>query len=177
MARVKSPHGGSKQKARGAWCTPKLIADAVGPFDLDPFSNPRSHVQADATCMLERGDDGFGDGKTAGSYRVNGIGEMRATEATRVWIQPDYSFVTRAFAHYAHTRWVALLRFDPRVSTWFRTIYRASGLVVALRKCEFEPPPGVEDFGANPTIHALYYANADDVTDAVLRLGYAWRPR
>lgn len=162
-------------KARGGWCTSAPIAKAVGRFDVDPFSNERSVIEADAACMLERGDDGFGDG-TPGSYRINGIGLLRATAATRVWFQPDYAFVNRAFEHYAHTRWTALLRFDPRVRTWFHRIYRAAGLIVVLRKCEFTPPPNVPA-SSNPTIHSLYYANADDVTDAVLRLGYAWRPR
>lgn len=177
----RSPHGTSKKRdgsgdnTRGGWCTPENVARAVGHFDVDPFTNERSHIDADAECILERGDNGFGDG-TPGSYFVNGIGLQRATEATRVWLQPDYAFVNEAFAHYRHARWTALLRFDPRVTSWFRAIYRASGLVVVLRKCEFEPPPGVET-SSNPTIHALYYRSADDVTDAVLRLGYAWRPR
>jgi hypothetical protein len=28
---------GKKEKERGTWCTPKNWAEAVGPWDLDPF--------------------------------------------------------------------------------------------------------------------------------------------
>jgi hypothetical protein len=29
-----------------AWCTPWALAIALGKFDLDPCSNPRSHIRA-----------------------------------------------------------------------------------------------------------------------------------
>ncbi len=166
--------GGSKDPNRGTWCTPKHLAKAVGRWHLDAFSNPRSHILADVTCMLERGDDGFGDG-TPGSYRVGSDLPLHARQETRVWGQPPYEIVMRAFEHYAHTRWCFLLRFDPRTE-WFRRIYRAASLVCVLRKIEFEPPPGVKA-STNSYPHALYYRNADDVTDEVRRLTYAWRTR
>lgn len=166
-------HGGSKDdKDRSAWCTELSIARAVGPWDVDPFSNERSHIEADAECWLERGDDGFGDGKTPGSYQIGG-NLFVAGPNTKVWGQPGYKFVRRAFEHYAHTRWCFLLRDDPRVA-WFKRIYLASSLIVRLRKCEFEPPPGVKA-SSSPFPHALFYRHAADATPEVLRRGFVVR--
>lgn len=196
--------GGSGDPARGAWVTAKNVADAVGPWDLDPFSNPRSHIVAVRSCQLERGDDGFGTRDTRfaqpGSYfiadsdgpdfhehpeahwrDVPAIG-MRgrfhvATAATRVWGQPPYSIVLRALRHYLHTQWCFLLRFDPRPE-WFDLVYDASELVCVLRHCEFEPPPNLpKKNGGNSFPHALYYRRADDVTPEILAMSIAWRKK
>jgi hypothetical protein len=174
-AKKANVHGGSREKKRGAWCTPKDWAEAVGHFDGDPFSNPRSHISSDWRCQLEDGGDGFGD-KTPGSFRLaNGL-LGRAGEDTKIFGQPDYRFVLEAIAHYGHTRFCFLLRFDTRTK-WFRQLYALSGLVCVARKIEFEPPPGV-DASANPFPHALFYKNPEDVTAAVLRKSAAaWRTR
>lgn len=171
--------GGSGDPVRGSWCTPKPYAEAVGPFWLDPFSNPRSHIQSEHRCMLEDGGDGFGDG-TPGSYRIKGPEYLlgRSLADDRVWLQPPYGkgFVQRAFRHYRHTRWVALLRFDPR-PPWWQEVYDASELV-AVVEIEFEPPPGVKLRGGNSFPHAIYYRHAGDVTPAVLRMAAAvWRKK
>lgn len=42
-----------------AQCTPRDLAIDLGAFDLDPCSNPRSHIQAATQYMLERGQDGL----------------------------------------------------------------------------------------------------------------------
>lgn len=42
-----------------AQCTPRDLALELGAFDLDPCSNPRSHVQAATRYMLEEGRDGL----------------------------------------------------------------------------------------------------------------------
>jgi hypothetical protein len=167
--------GNSGDPNRGTWCTAEKVARAIGRFDLDPFSNPRSHILADASCQLERGDDGFGDG-TRGSYRIAGVGLLRASEETRTFWQPPYmkGFVERVISHYGHTRWTALLRFDPR-PTWFSKLYRRSALVIVLWQAEFEPPPGVDDPPGNTFPHALFYRDARDVTPEALRLGFGWR--
>jgi hypothetical protein len=167
---------GKKEKERGTWCTPKNWAEAVGPWDLDPFSNPNSHIVSAERCMLEDGGDGFGDRSAAGVYRL-ATGEIKAaTSSTRVWGQPPYSIVLEALAHYGHTRFCFLLRFDPRTK-WFKQLYALSGLVCVARKMEFEPPPGVKS-GANPIAHALFYRNPEDATAAVLRKSAAaWRTR
>jgi len=201
VAKRVNKFGGSREKSRGTYCTREDWAQHVGPWDLDPFTNPRSHIVASVHCMLERGDNGFGksDPRRPGEYLaratssqavargVLGPGELVrkrdvvaiATEETRAWIQPDYNFVPAALAHYGHTRFCALLKFDPRTK-WFRKlvnlIRRRRGLIaVPLGKFDHEAPPDL-DTSSNLLPHALYYANADDVTDAVLRRTLAWRP-
>jgi len=174
--------GDSRDPLRGEWCTPKWLAEAVGFFGLDPFSNARSHVRANRVLWLERGDCGFGDG-TRGSFRCATTGQHVASCETRVWIQPPYArgFVMRAFEHYGHTRFVALLRFDPR-PPWFDAFYDASELVAVLRSDPdgrpfgFEPPPGVKA-SSSTFPHALFFSRAEDATPEALRHCLAWRKR
>ena len=54
-----------------AQCTPRALATDLGWFDLDPCSNPRSHVMARKTYELERGEDGLSL-PWVGSLYVNG---------------------------------------------------------------------------------------------------------
>lgn len=167
--------GGSGDPARGQWCTPKALAGAVGPWDVDPFSNPRSHIAAVNRCMLENGGDGFGDGSGPGSYRVSNREAEYADERTRVWIQPDYSMVLDAVDHYKHTRFCALLRWSPDVE-WFARIWpytRAVAFPIGER-IEFEPPDGVPSSGGAPYPHALFYADPRDITDAVRATCIVW---
>jgi hypothetical protein len=42
-----------------AQCTPRDLALELGWFDLDPCSNPRSHILARETYSLENGQDGL----------------------------------------------------------------------------------------------------------------------
>jgi hypothetical protein len=137
--------GASGDPKRGAYCTPKYVASALGDFDLDPFTNERSHVRAVEQCILDNGGDGFGAGDP-GSYRVGQFGArtQQATHATRVWLQPDYTQVLSAVRHYVHTRFVALLRFDPRpewadlvggASEWIGVLSNSPALLVRVRAC------------------------------------------
>jgi hypothetical protein len=167
--------GKSGDPNRGCWCTACELAKALGRFDIDPFSNPRSHIESDVTCMLENGGNGLLNPKAPGTWRSGSSRVVGcADENTRVFLQPPYSIVPRAIAHYGHTRFTALLRFDPRPE-WFKRLYRLSELVCVLWHCEFEPPPGVDKGGGNSFPHALFYRRAADVTDAVLRRTIAWR--
>lgn len=160
---------------RGGWCTPKKWADAVGSWDLDAFSNGRSHIVAPDTCMLERGDDGFGDG-TPGSYRIGDV-LRTAIKSTRFWGQPEYhnAFVVRALEHYGHTRFCFLLRLDTSTG-WFEQLWSISEVIMIPRgeRIEFEPPPGVES-SSNPYPHGFYYRSVDDVTDAIRNACFEWR--
>jgi hypothetical protein len=185
---TRNVRGNSKDPARGTACTPLWLARAVGPWDLDPFSNPRSHIASAQRCMLEDGGDGFGDG-TRGSFRCGADGELQhATETTRVWGQPDYLFTLRAFRHYAHTRWCFLLRFDPRPE-WFDLVHDAAEAVAIPRgtydlACErrlsstfnFELADGLRASG-NTFPHALYYRRFDDITPAVKRTCIVYRKK
>lgn len=191
--RKANKNGGSKEKARGCWCTPKKWADRLGHFDLDAFSNPRSNISAGIHLMLERGDDAFGPAGSTKPGRffaaptggVIATGERRrwptesgvldADGESRVFIQPPYEIVMRAIAHYEHTRFVALLRFDPSTK-WFRRLYRICELVAVPvgERLNFEPPPGVKA-STNTFPHAFYYRRAADAPREVLSHCIAWR--
>lgn len=176
-------HGGSGEKPRGTFCTPRKYAIAVGSWDLDPFSNPRSHIVAAVRCMLEDGGDGFGDG-TPGSYRTGGEVTLVqlvavADASTHVWLQPPYErgFVERVVKHYGHTRFCALLRFAPDTE-WFEQLWpRVRAIAIPRERIPFETPDGVqledadggEDRGA-PFPHVFYYADRRDITDEIRRL-------
>ncbi|MGE5801582.1 MAG: hypothetical protein ACM358_04955 [Gemmatimonadota bacterium] len=162
-------HGGSGEVKRGTYCTPKKYAEAVGPWDLDPFSNPRSHIVATHRCMLEDGGDGLLDAEP-GLFRAGGDALPRVAESTwRVFIQPDYQFVEEAIAHYKHTRFCALLRFAPDTG-WFAAMWpHVRVLAIPTERIPFEAPDGIEADGA-PYPHAFYYADERDVTDAIRAL-------
>lgn len=174
---------------RGAWCSPREYTAAVGCFDVDPFTNPRSTLMARRTCMLERGDDGLGLDRrqTPGTYYVNSAscdecrgsgcnacGYHVADADTRVWIQPPYDVVLAVIAHYGHSRFTALLRLDTSTA-WFERLWSLSEVIMVPRRdrLEFVPPPGVRP-SSNPFPHGLYYRRASDVTPAISALCYAW---
>ncbi len=165
--RTANVNGGSGESDRGAWITAAKWAARVGPWDLDPFSNDRSHVAADIQCMLEDGGNGLADLATPGSWISGGTSSGVADEQTRVWGQPPYEIVEQAVAHYRHTRFCFLLRLDPSTQ-WFAALWeRTQLLAIPLGDREmFEPPPGVEA-SSNPQPHAFYYAAAADVTDEI----------
>lgn len=188
------------EEQRGAWCSPPEWCERAterGPFDVDPFTNPRSTLKARLQCMLERGDDGFGlDRKDVpGTFYVNPkhcpscLGGERdsgtppgcafcgyhvATEQTRMWFQPPYDIVLEALAHYGHTRFVALLRLDTSTE-WFDRMFAIAEVIMVPRgeRVEFVPPPGVKG-SSNPFPHGLYYRRAADVPDSVREHCYAW---
>ena len=197
--RTGNVRGGTGDPVRGSYCTPKYVADAVGPVDLDPFSNEHSHIQAAVSLSLARGEDGFGD-KAPGSFLVsmeqverlapglrrdlapvgivqatNARALLRATALTKTWIQPDYTETLLAIRHYLHTRWIALLRFDPRPE-WNEIIGGAAGWIGVLsnspghRSFEFDFPPGVDRGAGNTFPHALYARRYEDVTPAMRAL-------
>lgn len=169
--------GGSGDSERATWRTSKLWAERVGPWDLDPFSNPRSVILSVARCMLEDGGDGFGGGEpgvepgrylTGSGHGQQPIGGV-AGASTRVWLQPPYTngFVERVVSHYGHTRFCALLRLDPSTE-WFAALWERTKLLaipIGTREM-FEPPPGVKA-SSNPQPHAFYYSDARDVTPAI----------
>lgn len=171
-------HGASGERKRGAYCTPKKYADAVGPWDLDPFTNPRSHIVAAERCMLEDGGDGFGDRSQPGAYRVGASGEIKiATADTRVWIQPDYRFVLEAIEHYGHTRFCALLRFAPDTE-WFALLWplvRVVAIPVGERIAFEGEGESEEDAEGAPFPHAFFFADERDLTDELRSMCLVWR--
>lgn len=173
---VLPPDHGDEQ--RGAWCTPRKYALAVGPYALDPFSNARSHINAALACWLERGDDGFGIGAPdygPGSFYCRRNGYLKADEDCTVWLQPPYDIVLEAIRHYRHTRFTALLRLDPSTQ-WFSELFDASELVLVPKgdRIEFDPPPGVKP-SSNPFPHGFFYSHAEDATPEIRGLCFEWR--
>lgn len=167
-----SVRGASGDPARGAYCTPKYVAASLPAFDLDPFTNSRSHIRSTYACVGDHGDDGFGDGNP-GTFTIRGV-TRQATSSWRVFKQPDYTQVLACVRHYLHTRFVALLRFDPRPE-WADLIGGASEWIGVLSNSpdrssfEFEPAPGVVA-SSNTFPHALYARHYADVTPAMRAL-------
>ena len=154
---------GKGTSTRDGWCTPKDLADAIGPWDLDPCSNPRSHVRAAKRLSLENDDNGLTYSKFV-------------PDEERVFINPPYSDVPSWVRAYVHTRFCFLLKLDTSTK-WFADLFQATGLVCITRKrIAFEPPPGVTA-SSNQFPHAFFYARAEDATPAILRKCIAWRTR
>lgn len=149
---------------RDTWCTPKWITEAIGSFDLDPCSNERSHVRARMALDLDRGQDGL-------------VGADVVDVGQRAFINPPYSDVPPWVAAYKHTRFCFLLKLDTS-TRWFAELYAATALIlIPRRRVNFEPPPGVppDKAVAQQFPHALFYAHAEDATDAIRELCWAWR--
>lgn len=145
---------------RDTWCTPKWITEAIGEFGLDPCANERSHVQAQTTFDLSRGEDGL-------------VLASSVKKKARVFINPPYSDVTPWIEAYKHTRFCFLLKVDPSTK-WFELLLEHTELVLIPRRTriQFEAPAGVppEKAIANQFPHALFYAHATDATDAIAAL-------
>ena len=150
---------------RDAWCTPRAIALAIGEVDLDPCSNERSHILAAQAFRLDRGEDGLAC--AAG-----------VAPGVKVYCNPPYSDVRPWVDAYAHTRFVFLLKFDPS-TRWFAALIEHTELVLWPRgtRVQFEAPPGVDAGSANPFPHALFFARAEDASDAIRAMCWAWRVR
>lgn len=176
MARDKvNVNGGSGE---GTWCTEKWLADVLGWFDLDPCSNPRSHIQAHIRLMLEMGDDGCVTRLQPGTYYVgdhrNAPAHRIADENTEGFYNPPYSRgeVIKWVRHYMHTRFTFLLKFAPDTG-WFETLLPACTHLwwPIGRRLQFEPPPGVVA-SSNPFPHALYMRNPpQDRLNRLMKVG------
>ncbi len=105
------------------WCTPKWLCDLLGPFDLDPCSNPRSHVDALETCWF---------GSTIPSHR-DGLTFDWGTRST--WVNPPYSNVgpwaVKLAAHQGP--WCALLKNDS-TTRWYAALMSANPIVAPFRR-------------------------------------------
>lgn len=115
-----------------AQCTPRHLALALGRFDLDPCSNPLSHILADRTCMLEHGQDGLTD-----LWTVDGT---TATPPASVWSNGPYSkpmpWIERLVAHQAP--WASLWKLDV-TTAWFRlAVSRGAQWAPFARRLAFE---------------------------------------
>lgn len=187
---VVNPVGGSGDPRRDTWVTPLWLADVISgdyEVDLDPCSNPRSHILAKDAVSLEHGGDGLfraGEALTEGFWTQGGI-IIKATADTRTFINPGYSRgqVIRWVRHYRHTDFIYLLRWAPDTE-WFAELWPHCWGAWFPRKCEanpsgrinFEPPPGVATSN-NPFPHALYLRTqpSGKFLDRLLAHGYLVR--
>ncbi len=145
-----------------SWCTPMWLARALGPFDTDPCSNERSHIQSRRSFRLDRGQDGLVLAKFVG-------------RGERVWVNPPYSDVMPWVHGYGHTRFCFLVKFDPSTK-WCRALLARTAFILFPRqyRVRFEPPPGVES-SSNQFPHGLFYAREEDATQEIRARCYQWR--
>jgi hypothetical protein len=160
-----NPVGGSGEvEGRDSACTPAWLAKLIGPVDVDPCSNPRSHIQAVDRVMLENGGDGLFEDAGSGHYLHDGM-VKHADDCTQTFDNPPYARgqVIRWVRHWYHTDFIFLLRWDPSPEWFFTLLPKCAYVwfpyptdaVSKKKRLEFEPPPGVT-FSSNPFPHALY---------------------
>lgn len=147
---------------RDTWVTPRHIARAVGPWDVDPCTNERSHIVARRTFRLDQGQDGL-------------VLAKFVSRNARVWCNPPYSDVMPWIIAYGHTRFCFLVKFDPSTK-WCRELLARANFILfpQLERMKFEAPPGVES-SSNQFPHGLFYANEADATADIKALCYQWR--
>ncbi len=154
---------------RGTWTTPEWLAKLIRFIGVDPCSNPRSVIQAQIACQLERGDNGLHDPNTPGSMRWKGQ-LVQACKNDSVFINPPYAHgeVEKWVVHYLHTRFIFLLRWDPS-TRWFRILMdHATHVWFPNRRIDFQPPPRIRA-SSNPFPHALYLRDPSEELLARLR--------
>lgn len=184
MADKVNPVGGSGDKeGRDSACTPKWLAELLGKFDLDPCSNPRSHIKAARRLMLEEKSDGLYPNLGPGGYCqgiVNYKGEVvrQLVDVIKptcfTFINPPYARgeVVKWVKHWRHTRFCFLLRWDPSTEWFAELICHCTHVWFPARRINFEPPPGVK-FSSNPFPHALYLRDPDQqMLDSLSSAGY-----
>lgn len=131
---------------RGAWCTPKWLADLIGDVEFDPCSNERSHIRAWRRCIWELGQDGLG---------------ADVPSWYRVFVNPPYGpgEVLKWVQRYRHTNFIFLLRWDPSTEWFDELIDHCTHVWFPTgRRVNFEPPPHIESSSA-AFPHALFLRN------------------
>lgn len=166
--------GSGKEEGRDSACTPRWMAELIGPVKLDPATNERSHIQAEFNCILDRGDDGLYREKVKpGKFWCGGRSHY-AREGWDVFINCGYNRgeVLRWVNHYGHTRFIFLLKWSPDTEWFANLLPRCTHVWFPLVRVDFEPPPGVE-FSSNPLPHALYLREPSEELCKRLR-GAGW---
>lgn len=161
-------HPKSTVLERDARCTPRWLADAIGPVYVDVCTNARSHIKATVEWQLERGQDAMRGARYLGA-KPPGI----------VFCNPPYSVgnVIRFVRAFRHTRFLFLVRQDTSTK-WWRELWPNIGLIATPRvRVDFDLPPTVDaEDQSNPYPHVLLYARADDATVAIRKLCYVSVP-
>lgn len=108
-----------------AWTTPLWVAELVGRWDLDPASNPRSHIRARRSYQLERGEDG-----------------LRLPWRGSIYCNPPYSeplpWCERLARHEAP--WCALVKLDTSTRWWAVLLLSGASWAPFRRRLRFGLP-------------------------------------
>lgn len=151
-----------KVKVRDSACTPKWLADQLGQFDLDPYSNERSHIQARHRNVW----DGIPGSDTDGHWLTGG---------GHVFVNPPYSHgqVIRAVRRWMYADTCFLLRWDPSTAAFRELTRTAEWAWFPDDRLQFEPPPGIE-FSSNPFPHACIFTYENAKTRHPGLVGGTW---
>jgi hypothetical protein len=144
------------KELRGSWCTPEWLAKLIGPVDVDPCSNERSHIDGTLRIRLDDGGDGIHAHEVPGSFRhKNRL--AKAETFNTVFCNPEYRHgeVERWVRHYRHTKFIYLLRWDPSTDWFSELIGHCTHVWFPTQRINFEPPPRIKA-STNPFPHALY---------------------
>lgn len=116
--------------SRDSYCTPQHVADLLPFHDWDPCSNPRSHVRAHNTCMLERGENGL-EVDWFGVFFCNGPFSN---------LMP---FVEKLRASPLVTAAAFLVNVDNSTRWWKELTDQLDSIFFFDSRLKFEPPPGI----------------------------------
>jgi hypothetical protein len=130
------------------WYTPDEIVRALGVFDLDPSSGPKSH----AARNIRQPEDG-----------------LVVPWAGRVWLNPPYSNVHEWMARFvSHGDGVALVNARPETQ-WFQRLVSGAVAVHWLRgRVQFERPDGTR---GHTTVGSVLVAYGQHNAEALLKSG------
>lgn len=124
---------------RDTYCTPMWFAELLPEVDLDPATNPRSHIRARRTYMVER--------------RQNGL---KLPWKGMIWLNPPYSdpvpWALKLYDSYeAGTLTDAglLVNIDSSTMWWRAVTHVCSHMLMLTRRVAFDAPPGVDLSGSH----------------------------
>lgn len=150
------PRSPGEVDSTDAQCTPRDLALALGSFDLDPCTNPRSHIQARRTCMLEHGQDGLAE-VWSGSVFCNGP------------FSDPLPWCERLRAH--RDPWCSLWKLDPTTAWWTQLMLAGASWAPFRKRLRFEKPGNV---GGAEFPCALVWR---DWEPPLAALSWLWEPR
>ena len=157
------PRTASEVDSTDAQCTPRPLALALGRFDLDVCSNPRSHILADRSLMLENGDDGL----THTWDRPDGLPAL--VFCNKPYSYPD-PWCERLRFH--RGEWVALPKFDPTTKWWRNLMAPRPWWAPFRQRLKFEKPGNV---GSADFVSALVWTRGWEPSREVRAM--LWAPR
>lgn len=124
---------------RDCYCTPEWFCELLPEVDLDPCSNPRSHIAARRTYQLEHGEDGL-KLSWSGSVFLNPPYSNLDPWAERLYDEMTAGRVTDAGV---------LVNVDTSTYWWRAFTHVARCQLALYRRVSFDAPPGVTLLGSH----------------------------